>query len=159
MARPGRKEEAMKLRRGFAAFGALAVTLSLGASSALAEGCHRSNELHVTKECSELVNEPGGFCTITSSNVSVIKAGMKVIYAEAADPVTFAMDSDIILSSGHGPVAYGHVVLDVGGSTGTVTLDGGTGRFRNFHAIATVTCPDICYWDGTYHFDRHEHED
>ena len=36
---------------------------------------------------------------------------MKVIYAKAADPVTFAMDTDIIVSAGHGPVAFGHVVL------------------------------------------------
>jgi hypothetical protein len=145
----------MNSRRAFAALAVFAVIVSLDSSSALAEGTQRSGELHVTKECSQYVNEPGAFCTIVTSNVSVIKSGMKVIYAEAADPVTFAMDSDIILSSGHGPVAYGHVVLDVGGTTGTVTLNGGTGRFRHFHAIATVTCPDICYWDGTYYFDHH----
>ena len=43
-------------------------------------GTPRSGELHVTKECSEYSGQPGGFCTITGSNLNAIDAGMKVIY-------------------------------------------------------------------------------
>ena len=78
---------------------------------------------------------------------------MRVVYSQAA-PDNFALDSDINVSFKHGSAAHGHVVLDVGGSTGTVTLNGGTGEFRHFHANALVTCSDDvhCAWDGTYTF-------
>jgi hypothetical protein len=77
------------------------------------------------------------------------------LYQQAA-PADFALDSDIVVSFRHGSAAYGHVNLDPGGNTGTVTLNGGTGDFRKFHANANLTCSDAvnCAWDGTYSFRR-----
>lgn len=147
----------MRARRSFAlAATAAAVALLtqlVGPSVAVAnEGSLRSGALHVTKECSQYTGAAGDFCTITSSNVRPIQVGMRVVYHQAADPVTFALDSDIVVSFKHGSAAYGHVTLVAGGSTGTVTLNGGTGEFRKFHANANVTCSDAinCAWDGTY---------
>ena len=50
----------------------------------------------------------------------------------------------------------GHVVLDDGGNTGTITLNGGTGEFLHFRARASLTCSDAvnCSWDGTYRFGK-----
>ncbi len=150
----------MRARRSFA----LAVTVVavgfltqlVGPSLAVAnEGSPRSGALHVTKECSQYTGAAGSFCTITSSNVRAIKVGMRVVYREAA-PANFALDSDIVVSFKHGSAAYGHVVLDDGGNTGTITLNGGTGEFRHFHARASLTCSDAvnCSWDGTYSFGK-----
>ena len=150
----------MRTRRSFA----LAVTTAAvclltqlgGPSVTLASrGSPRSGALHVTKECSQYTGAAGSFCTITSSNVRAIKVGMRVVYEQAA-PANFALDSDIVLSFKHGSAASGHVILNPGGSTGTITLNGGTGAFRKFHAHALVTCSDDvhCAWDGTYTFSR-----
>ena len=114
----------------------------------------RSGALRVTKECSHYTGAAGDFCSITSSNVRAIRIGMRIVYDQAADPVTFALDSDVVLSFREGSAAYGHVTLEVGGSTGKITFNGGTGEFRTFHAKANVTCSDAinCAWDGTYRF-------
>jgi len=155
------EETPMKARRPFAiAVTAAAVGLLtplLGPAAAVAnEGSVRSGALHVTKECSQYTGEPGSFCTVTSSNVRPIEAGMRIVYKDAIDPVTSAIDTDIVVSFRHGSAGYGHVTLDPGGNTGTVTLNGGTGDFRKFHAQANVTCSDAvnCAWDGTYSFRR-----
>jgi hypothetical protein len=150
----------VRTRRTFAlAVAAAAVgllTQLVGPSVAVAnEGSPHSGALHVTKECSQYTGAAGSFCTITSSNVRPIQAGMRVVYQQAA-PADFALDSDIVVSFRHGSAAYGHVNLDPGGNTGTVTLNGGTGDFRKFHANANLTCSDAvnCAWDGTYSFRR-----
>jgi hypothetical protein len=150
----------MRTRRSFA----LAVTVVavglltqlVGPSFAVAnEGPTRTGALHVTKECSQYTGAAGDFCTITSSNVRAIEVGMRVVYHQAIGPAN--LDSDFVLSFRRGSTAYGHVTLDdLAGTTGKITLNGGTGDFRNFHARALLTCSDAvnCAWDGTYSFRR-----
>ena len=118
-----------------------------------AEGSPRTRALHVTKECSQYTGAAGSYCTITSSNVPEIRVGMKVVYEQAAT-ADFALDSRIVVAFAHGSAAHGHVVLEPGGSTGTVTIHGGTGNFHRFRAHALVTCSDDvhCAWNGTYTF-------
>ena len=100
----------MKARRSFAiAVTAAAVgllTQLVGPAAAVAnEGSSRSGALHVTKECSEYTGEPGSFCTVTSSNVRPIQPGMRIVYKEAIDPVTSAIDTDIVVSFRRGDYA------------------------------------------------------
>ena len=94
----------------------------------------------------------GQFCTITSSNIPEIEVGSKVIYASAAgDPIPGQLNSDLIIDGPGNNTAYGHVVLDVLTGTGVVTLSGGTGVFKHFHAQVAVTPlggPNFA-WDGT----------
>jgi hypothetical protein len=52
----------------------------------LSESFPRSGVLHVTKQCLEYTGLPGGFCTITASDLEQIEVGSKVIYASAALP-------------------------------------------------------------------------
>jgi hypothetical protein len=113
----------------------------------------RSGDLHVTKECSEYTGGAGDFCTITSSNLEEIVAGAKVIYADAAADGT--LDTDIILDSGSGNTAKGHVVLDFGADKGVVTFSAGSGSLTDFHGHADASVePDGQWrWEGTYSFD------
>jgi hypothetical protein len=131
-----------------ASFAAAGVVAGVGS----ADATPRSGALHVTKECSEYTGAVGSFCTITSSNIPQIKAGMRIVYLQAfgAD----GLDSDIVLSREHGSAALGHVVLDA--TTSRVTFSGGTGAFSSFTAEA-----DVSYlggrdwaWDGEYRFSR-----
>ena len=126
----------------------------LAAAGVLAAGSSanpRSGALHVTKECSQYDATAGSFCTITGSNIPAIKAAMRVVYLSAAGAGD-TLDSDIVLSTGHGNAAYGHVVLDA--TTSHVSLSGGTGRFATFEAEAEVSvdAKGIWHWDGTYSF-------
>ena len=111
----------------------------------------RSGALHVTKECSQYRGQAGQFCTIKSSNIDVIEPGMQVVYLQAlAQDGT--LDSDLVISAGHGSVAVGHVVLN--GTTSQITFLGGTGEFAGFHADAVVSVDGagLWHWDGTYSF-------
>ena len=112
----------------------------------------RSGALHVTKECSQYNGSVGSFCTITSSNLSAIKPGMRVVYLGA--PTNGVLDTAIVLTSGHGPGAFGHVVLNLVTKQGTVSFSGGTGRFAKFQANAAVTVDSggVWHWDGSYSF-------
>jgi hypothetical protein len=112
----------------------------------------RTGALHVTKECSQFTGAAGSFCTITTSNLRAIKPGSRVIYTSAAGSA--GLDTDIVLDTGPGNHAFGHVVLDFATGTGTVRLNGGTGRFRHFHARAAVshTGGFDWAWQGTYSF-------
>jgi hypothetical protein len=115
----------------------------------------RSGALHVTKECSEYHLQAGEFCTITSSNIPQIKAGMRVVYLQAAGPN--GLDSDIVLSRGPGSAAFGHVVLNATASR--VTFSGGTGAFGGFEADVTVSeASGVWHWDGTYSFTPADHD-
>jgi hypothetical protein len=62
------------------------------------------------------------------------------------------LDSDLVISAGHGSVAVGHVVLN--GTTSQITFLGGTGDFAGFHANAVVSVDGtgLWHWDGTYSF-------
>jgi len=124
------------------------------AGLAPASASPRTGALHITKECSQYFGVPGQFCTITSSNLKMIKPGSRVIYLKAADFTIGQLDTDIVLDTGPGNKAFGHVKLDLADGTGTVTFNGGTGQFRHFHASA-----DVSYtggydwaWEGTYSF-------
>lgn len=112
----------------------------------------RSGDLFITKECSEFTGLPGGFCTITSSNLNAIKAGSRVVYASGLTPPT--LDSDITIVREGNSIAQGHVHLNLLTGTGTVTLSGGTGQFLGFEANVIVTCPvrPDCSWSGSYSF-------
>lgn len=120
----------------------------------------RSGTLHVTKECSSYdPTTTGSFCTITSSNINAIRAGMRVVYASAADLNAGTLDSDLVLDGPGHNTAFGHVVLDLRTLTGVVTFAGGTGRFTHFHAgPLAVACPAFpdCSWDGPYGFSPHD---
>jgi hypothetical protein len=140
------------LATGITAASALAVASQAGNSP-------RSGALHVTKECSQYNGAAGSFCTITSSNIGAIKPGMRVVYLQPlGDGV---LDSDIVLSSGRRPAAFGHVVLDLATAQGEVTFSGGTGKFRRFHADAVVSldASGVWHWDGTYSFTRPNDDD
>ena len=112
----------------------------------------RSGALHLTKECSQFHGQAGGFCTITTSNLKVIKPGSRVIYLKAAGAT--GLDTNIVLDTGHGNKAFGHVILNFTTGTGTVTLSGGTGKFEDFRARAAVSfIGGVDWaWNGTYHF-------
>ena len=138
-----------------AIFGLLLATVAAGAfavaSSAGTTGSSpRSGALHVTKECSEYNGLAGAFCTITSSNIPQIKAGMRVVYLQPLGQN--GLDSDIVLSRGHGSAAFGHVVLNA--TTSRVTFSSGRGAFVGFQAdvAVSVDAAGVWYWDGTYSF-------
>jgi hypothetical protein len=130
--------------------GAFAFTALAPAS---ASASPRTRALHITKECSEFNGTAGSFCTITSSNLRAIPVGSRVFYL---DPVftTSGLDTDFVLYTGPGNSAFGHVTLAVPNGPGAVTLNGGTGKFRHFHARAAVTfISGVDWaWNGTYHF-------
>jgi hypothetical protein len=144
------------MARRFSFIFGVAILLLVALAPAVAASSPRSGQLHVTKECSQFTGLPGGFCTITSSNINAIKVGSRVVYASAPGATT--LDSDItIVRRGHS-TAYGHVFLDFATGTGTVTLSGGAGEFRGFSATAIVTFtggPNWA-WDGTYSFGRRD---
>jgi hypothetical protein len=109
----------------------------------------------VTKECSAYTGQAGEFCTITSSNVTQIEVGSRVVYASAA--VGTSLDTDILLSS-PAPgtdTADGHCTLSLETGIGQCTLSGGTGRFSSFETDAAVSHLDgpNYAWDGTYSFN------
>ena len=130
----------------------IALVLAAAAAGILAtagSATPRSGALHVTKECSEYHGAAGEFCTITSSNVPQIKAGMRVVYLQPLGQN--GLDSDIVLSRGRGSAAFGHVVLNA--TTSRVTFSGGTGAFTGFEADAVVSeASGVWHWDGTYAF-------
>ena len=133
----------------------VAATAVVATAGAAMQSKARSGALHLTKECSDYHGEVGQFCTITSSNVAVIKPGMRVFYLAA--PGQTVLDTDIAVSSGQGGAAVGHVVLDLTTAQGRVTLKGGSGRFRHFRAKARVSVDKsgVWHWDGTYSFKHH----
>ncbi len=116
----------------------------------------RSGELHVTKECHEYLGQPGGFCTITSSNLPAIAVGSKVVYLQAKGATV--LDTDVMLEAPGSAinVAFGHVHLDLVAKVGLATFSGGTGTFSGFTASVVVTSdPAVTrgwFWDGTYSF-------
>jgi hypothetical protein len=114
----------------------------------------RNRELHVTKECSQNTRLPGGFCTITSSNLPAIKVGSKVYYTQNTGiPTAFALDSNVVLDAGSGNWAVGRCTLDLSFS-GLCTFSDGTGQLTGLHARVAVshTSGFDFRWDGTYSF-------
>jgi hypothetical protein len=133
---------------------ALAAT-GIAAAAGSAGHTGRSGALYVTKLCRGYQGLAGESCMITSSNITAIKPGSRVVYASAVDPLTLTLDSDLVIDGPGRNTAFGHVVLDATTFTGVVTISGGTGEFRHFHAgPLAVACPDFpkCSWDGPYRF-------
>ena len=127
-------------------------------SSLAASSFPRSGALHVTKECSDYHGQAGEICTITSSTLDAIEVGSRVVYARAADFVTFTLDSDVVLDP-PGPgnnVAFGHCHLNLVTGIGLCTFSGGTGKFTHFDASVDVSPPTDglnWHWTGRYSFD------
>ena len=147
-----------------AIFGLLLAIIVTGAvagaiSAANTDSSRRRGALHVTKECSEYHGRVGEFCTITSSNIRAIEPGMKAVYL--AVPVDGVLDSDLVLSSGHGGATLGHVLLNLGTAQGRVRFSVGTGRFAGFQAdvVVSVDSYGVWHWDGTYAFSRSDNDD
>jgi hypothetical protein len=137
---------------------ALALALSTGAVSLSANSAREGN-LHVTKECSQNTGNPGSFCTITSSNLSVIKVGSKVLYDQAFGVPAGMLDSNVVLSVGIGDWAVGRCTLDANTGLGLCKFTDGVGQLTGFHARVAVSPtggPNYA-WDGRYSF-RPEHE-
>jgi hypothetical protein len=134
----------------------VAGAISIGASARPGTG---HGALHITKECSQYNGSAGSFCTITSSNVKAIRAGMRVVYLQPLG--VGVLDSDIVLTSGHGSEAWGHVILDTSTGRGRVVLAGGTGKFHDFRAQAAVSvdAAGVWHWDGSYSFARDDEDD
>ena len=143
----------------------LAVTLvaAAGISVAIATASpwasRGGGDLHLKKECSEYTGLADSFCTITGSNLKLIKVGSRVVYLQA--PGTTSLDSDIVLVVGPGSYALGHVRLDLTTGQGVVSLSGGAGPFTSFHAKARVSPPGGVNgadwaWDGSYSFGEHD---
>jgi hypothetical protein len=139
-------------------FGLLLAVVMVAAFATAGSASPRSGQLHVTKECSEFSGLPGGFCTITGSNLDAIPVGVHVVYT---DPTFVGHDlrSHLYIDGPGNNDAYGYVVLqlppDPTAWTGHLTFSGGTGWFSGFHASVFVDCrPDgsPCTWDGTYNF-------
>jgi hypothetical protein len=133
----------------------IAIILAAAAAGILAtagSATPRCGDLHVTKECSQYNGAAGSFCTITSSNISAIKPGMRVVYLRALSG--FVLNTDLVLSSEHGSAGSGHVVLNLATRHGRVTFEGGTGRFAGFEADVDVSldASGVWHWDGTYSF-------
>jgi hypothetical protein len=130
---------------------AMAASVAVGAATSASNS--RSGALHVTKECSAYTGLVGSYCTITSSNLPLIKVGSRVVYAQAAG--TTSLNSDVTLVVGNRKLAFGHCQLDFATGAGLCTFSGGTGAFRGFEARADVSYlggPNWA-WNGTYSFD------
>jgi hypothetical protein len=142
------------MKRAFVFVSAIAAA-GIVAAAGSATATERSGALHVTKECSEYHGQPSEFCTIMSSNLKAIDVGSKVVYTQAAGAA--GLDSDLVLDTGPGNRAFGHVMLSFATLSGVVTFSGGTGQFRHFRASVDVTYDrdtDLWHWDGTYSFTR-----
>src|SRR5262249_24711513 len=141
----------------------LLLTVAAAAVATTAGGAQyspRGRPLHVTKECGKYNGTVGSFCTITSSNIAAIEPGMNVVYLAPLAP-NLVLDSDLVVSSGQGGAAVGHVVFDVNSKTGRVTFSAGTGAFRRFQADVAVTQDKegTWHWDGTYWIVRSGDDD
>jgi hypothetical protein len=148
------------LRLILAAAAVAAVGGFAAASQARNGGEHaRSGALHATKECSQYFGRAGDYCTITSSSLNAIQSGMRVVYTSPAGATS--LGSDLVLDGPGNNNALGHVTLDFTTLSGVVTLNGGTGRFRGFHASVDVTYDTQAgswRWDGTYSFTPPGHD-
>ena len=132
---------------------ALAGAFAIASQARTTQSSSRHGALHATKECSQYNGQAGSFCTITGSNLPEIGAGSKVFYLEPAGQS--GIDSDLVLYTGPGNVALGHVTLSFASRSGSVTFHGGTGDFRTFRARVLVTfdpATNLWHWDGAYRF-------
>lgn len=139
-----------------AILGLLAGVVALASGTNSVSASPRSGSLQVEKECSEYQGQPGQFCTITSSSLSEIAPGAKVVYTQPANIPVNMLDSNVLLDAGDGNRAIGRCTLDFATGRGLCTFSDGTGRFAGFQARIEVTPPgfdgDDWHWRGTYGF-------
>src|SRR6476659_8853583 len=110
----------MKRLLVFAAALAPAASVSIGVASSAASP--RSGTLQAAKECSQWDGSAGSFCTITSSNLSAIKVGSKVVYLSAVEDFTGVYETDIVLDGPGNNDAFGHVIVDLGAPPGPTPI-------------------------------------
>jgi hypothetical protein len=143
---------------------ALTLTLALGGHVAsVSASSARSGDLHIEKNCSAYTGAPGGYCTITVSNLPEIPANTtRVFYDQAyglpapdGSSAPGMLDSNVVLYAGFGDWAVGRCTLNVDGSTGLCTFSDGVGQLAGFHARVAVSSAGGAnyFWNGTYHFD------
>ena len=133
-------------------FGIVILTMGTAAAS---EPFAKSGFLKVTKECSGFTGQPGSFCTITSSNITVIPVGSNLFYSQPGGTPGVGLDSNVVLDAGGGNKAVGRCTLDGATGLGLCTFSDGTGRLAGFSARVDVSPPtDGIHWKwvGTYEF-------
>ena len=140
----------------------LAVVMVAAFATAGSAPTPRSGELHVTKECSEFSGLPGGFCTITGSNLNAIRPGMKVIYTNPA-VVGGVLSSDLYVDGPGNNDAYGHVALTSRGrlparSRSPAGPAGSAGSTPCVTVTCTLPAGSPCAWDGPYSFTPPGHD-
>ena len=147
---------------GSAALSSLAAGGSGPVGAHVSASFPRSGDLYVTKTCppSTYTGAAGDFCTVTSSNVTEIEVGSRVVYAQAIDFSTLSLDSDVVIDvPGPGSnTAFGHCQVNLVSGLGHCTFSGGTGKFTWFQASVAVThdANFLWYWEGTYSFSPQE---
>lgn len=136
-------------------FAVIAAILSSVTLVPIAAASSRAGALHLEKECSEYAGQAGGFCTFTASNIGAIEPGDRVVYIDAATPT--GLDTDVRIVADRGNVAFGHCTLVFAALPGTCWFAGGTGTFKHFQAVASVSvdATGLWHWDGSYRFHRH----
>jgi hypothetical protein len=134
--------------------------LAIGAFAPAAAASPRSGDLVMAKECSQYTGQAGSFCTFTASNIKAIPAGSRIVYTDAAGATS--LDTDVTIVAGPRGSAFGHCALVFAALPGRCTFSGGTGKFRHFHATASVSVDanNLWHWVGSYSFgpkhdDRH----
>jgi hypothetical protein len=148
----------MTTRIRLAILGLLAGVAALASGTNSVSASPRSGSLQVDKECSDYQGQPGEFCTITSSSLSEIAPGSKVVYTQPANIPVNMLDSNVLLDAGDGNRAIGRCTLDFATGRGLCTFSDGTGRFAGFQARVEVSPPafedDDWHWRGTYGFRK-----
>jgi hypothetical protein len=139
---------------GLLAAAALTVSLAMGTVSVSA--ADKKGDLHIVKECSEYNFLPGGFCTIASSDLTLIPHGTRVYYDQAPGVPTGLLDSNVVLDAGPGNLAVGRCTVYLQNFSGLCTFSDGIGQFAGFQARIDVSWPggDTYRWDGTYSIDH-----
>jgi hypothetical protein len=158
------KEAIMKLKdtttivRLVLVAGLVALILSLSGGTASVSAAAQNGQIHVTKECSQNTGLPGGFCTITSSNLAQIPVGSQIFYDQALGTPTGMLDSNVILDAGNSNRAVGRCTLELATGSGICTFSDGTGDFIGFEARVNVSflpgqplAPSF-RWAGTYSY-------
>jgi hypothetical protein len=121
----------------------------------------RGGPIHIIKDCSGYTGQPGAYCTIVQSNVSVIPAGSIVHYTQAFGLLNPAwLDSNVVLDAGNGNKAVGRCTVDFSIATpGVCVFSDGTGELAGFIARVDVstspTPPADFRWDGFFRFKSH----
>jgi len=146
----------MTTRIRLAILGLVAGVAALAPGTNSVSASPRSGSLQVDKDCSAYQGQPGQFCTITSSSLSEITPGAKVVYTQPAGIPAGMLDSNVLLDAGDGNRAIGRCTLDFATGRGLCTFSDGTGSFAGLHARVEVSPPgfdgDDWHWRGTYGF-------